>query len=221
MQLLIHPNFIFMRNPNISIGDRFKMLVVLERLGSRNKKRYWKCLCDCGNVKEVSSAELNYGRVKSCGCLKTQVLGIRSRTHGQSMGGKVTSVYNAWRGMIHRCYNPNATRFENHGGRGIKVCDRWLQSFENFFEDMGDKPTSLHSLDRHPNNDGDYELSNCRWATQRQQCANRRNSKYCEYDGKNMIISDWARYLNVNDRTLRDYIERNGIVKAVLHYTKK
>lgn len=122
----------------------------------------------------MTARDLASGNTKSCGCLRretTSLVGLAKKTHGM----RDTPEYGVWANMKDRCYNPSSEDYKNYGGRGIKVCERWLNSFENFYEDMGEKPWSklLYSLDR-INNDGNYEPSNCRWATVKQQVNNRR-----------------------------------------------
>ena len=124
--------------------------------------------------------------------------------------------------MLTRCYNPKATRFEDHGGRGIIVCERW-HKFENFFADMGKKPTDAHSLDRYPNNEtGIYELSNCRWATPKQQSQNTRRTRFIEYNGITKPLIEWTRSLGLSDSSILCwYIKKHGVEKAMLHYANR
>ena len=149
-------------------GKRFGRLVVLREAGRDNDRNVlWKCLCDCGNIKVVSGRHLRTDNTKSCGCLHIELLTQSNTTHG--MTG--TPEYIIWAGMIKRCTNKNSEAYRYYGGRGIKVCDRWL-SFENFYKDMGDRPEGL-SIDRKDNDKG-YYLENCRWATPVEQASNRR-----------------------------------------------
>jgi ubiquitin len=120
--------------------------------------------------------------------------------HGCS-GKNKTPEYRSWACAKDRCYNKKATGYNNYGGRGIKVCDRWLHSFENFLEDMGLKPTPKHSLDRIDVN-GNYELSNCRWATQFTQSRNRKGTVLFTYNGESLCVSDWANKIGMNEQTL-------------------
>lgn len=124
---------------------------------------HWNCVCDCGNKVTVISNNITSGNTTSCGCLrkeKTSKLGKSKITHEMSH----TKTYKAWKNLIQRCTNSKATQYHLYGGRGIKVCDRWLNSFENFLEDMGPKPPGRSILKR-IQTDGDYEPNNCKWIT--------------------------------------------------------
>lgn len=153
-------------------GERFGRLVVIGRAKNRAGRTMWNCRCDCGETAIVRGSALTTGNTASCGCGVKDAMsrtGKLNRTHGQSR----TPEYRAWARMIHRCYHSGDIKYPLYGGRGIRVCDRWLNSFETFASDMGPRPSSGHSLDR-KNSDGMYEPSNCRWATLSEQNKNRR-----------------------------------------------
>ena len=159
-------------------GQRFNRYTVIGSAGvSAHGKTQWLCRCDCGNESIVAGGSLHNGHQKSCGCLKVEVARARMTTHGHHPTGKQTPEYTAWCNIKIRCYNPEAENYEYYGGRGIRVCDRWLNSFENFLSDMGERPSRKHTIDRKENN-GNYEPSNCRWITMLEQCANRRKRRW-------------------------------------------
>lgn len=151
-------------------GQRFGRLVVLRREGKGpiGTGILWRCMCDCGNETIVSGGNLRSKHTQSCGCYHSEVI----VKHGQYL----TSEYTAWYHMKQRCYNPKCKHFNHYGGRGITVCERWLENFSNFFADMGNKPTPAHSIDR-INNELGYSPDNCRWADKKTQASNRRTTK--------------------------------------------
>jgi len=172
-------------------GERFGRLVAsccLGMLGS-NRKLHWRCVCFCDNETSVNSSDLLSGKTQSCGCLRSEMRTDQNMKHG--MHG--TASYSTWKAMNKRCSNPNTPVYPRYGGRGIKVCDRWRYSFENFYEDMGDRPENM-TLDR-KDNDGDYCKDNCRWATAEEQANNMRTTLRFE-DGA--PLAPWARVNDLN-----------------------
>ena len=156
------------RKLEINKGKRYNRLTVVKEVEQRNKVRRFLCECDCGNQKEFILYNLRNGNTTSCGCVRKEMMSEQFKTHGMTN----TKVFNAWMNMKRRCYEPNYKNYYLWGGRGVRVCDRWLNSFENFFEDMGHPPEGT-SLDRFPNKDGDYSPDNCRWATKEEQDNNK------------------------------------------------
>lgn len=125
--------------------------------------------------------------------------------------------YTSWAGMKTRCNNPNSSHPKDYGGRGIRVCGRWLNSYANFIADMGPRPTPAHSLDRYPNNDGDYEPTNCRWATWAQQTRNKRNNVMIEIDGRKQCATDWAKEAGLGESTIRGRANSGWPVEQLLN----
>jgi hypothetical protein len=173
-----------------AVGNRIGKWIVLRPADpDRNGVARWWCRCDCGREAEVYQQGLVERRSRQC-------QSCANRRHGMSKSPE----YTVWQAMRGRCQDPIDPSYERYGGRGIKVCERW-QTFENFLVDMGKRPSLQHTLDRRDNN-GDYEPSNCRWATAREQQLNRRDSRYLTLGGERLHITDWAKRLGVSLPTL-------------------
>lgn len=149
----------------------FGRLKVVSFSHKQGVHRCYNCLCECGKTKAIMGASLRDGRTKSCGCFMIE----NATTHGLSR----TRTYTSWQSMRDRCYNKSYSRYYDYGGRGIRVCDEWKDSFEKFLEEMGERPKGT-SLDRIDNN-GDYCKSNCKWSTPKEQAKNRRPAKLMRY----------------------------------------
>jgi hypothetical protein len=187
-------------------GRTFGRLTVLRRIlpNSRGKVK-WVCRCVCGKSVVVAGTALKSGNTTSCGCYNREQCRLRGMLHGQC-GSKIYSTYH---GIIARCYNKEAGSYPDYGGRGIKVCDRWREGFENFYSDMGDPPTPDHSIDRIDCN-GDYEPGNCRWADWETQCNNKNNTRFLEFAGESKSITQWSHSLGMAKLTLYDRVTKLG-----------
>lgn len=175
-------------------GRRFSRLRVIESAPTRvepsgAKATVWLCQCDCGTVKEVRAAGLKSGSTTSCGCYQAERTAEVSFRHGKAKRRRPSVEYTTWTRMITRCTNANLPGYADYGGRGITVCDRWRHSFQAFLDDMGLRPSPSHSLDRRDNNRG-YEPDNCHWATDIEQCNNRRSTYHYQYQGATMTARE-------------------------------
>lgn len=188
------------------IGSKYNNLTIIKEVDAiftkgGNKKRMISCLCNCGVEKILVMSEVINGYVKSCGCYSRELAKenttIRNTKH--KMYG--TSEYNTWQSMKKRCLNPNHKAYDYYGGRGITICDSWINSFSNFYNDMGSKPNKDSSLDR-INNDKGYFKENCRWASKKTQTRNQRNNRYLTIDGVTKTIGEWAEISGIKWQTI-------------------
>lgn len=190
-------------------NQKFNSLTPIKCLGRLNGRydTYWKCRCDCGKETVVSYKHIISGHTQSCGCYRNEKVAAIAAKYHMTHGMSRTRIYHIWRGMIERCSNMNSSHYNNYGGRGITVCDRWKDSFENFYEDMGDRPEGM-TIDR-TDNDGNYEPGNCRWATPKEQQNNRRKTLRFE-DGDPICL--WASNQGYNLDVIR-YLYYKGYTK--------
>lgn len=177
-------------------GQKFNRLLVLGFKESLpNSFQIWFCLCDCGNITTAESYKMRSGHTKSCGCFRKERGVMLAKQHIKH-GKEGSRIYRVWVGILQRCFNPKTIGWVRYGGRGISVCDKWLQ-FEGFYEDMGEPPNDRMQIDR-INNDGDYEKSNCRWATFKQQYNNKSNNRLVTYNGKTQSVTLWSEELGLD-----------------------
>lgn len=180
-----------MSQGKVKVGEVYNRLTAVSFIGVVKSQARWLWQCSCGKQIEAAAGKVRYGSTKSCGCYSADIASNRLKKHG--MFG--TPTYDSWAGMIQRCYNTNNDRYSSYGGRGITVCDRWRDSFEAFMEDMGERPEGM-TIDRE-NTNGNYEPSNCRWATAKTQAENRRTALFVILDGVEMNASVAAKKLGV------------------------
>lgn len=193
-----------MRTAVSLVGQRFARWTVLSRAeNTASGQPRWLCQCDCGNQKAVTRTVLVDGRSTSCGCFKRESNIARSTKHGHATNG-ITPTYHSWVGMVSRCTNPGHRNYARYGGAGIKVCARWM-TFANFLADMGEKPSGM-SIDRFPNQRGNYEPGNCRWATATEQARNKTNNRMLTFMGRTMPLAEWAEKIGVKRTALADRV---------------
>lgn len=191
-------------------GMRFGKLIVTERAGTSSGNATWYCLCDCGKKTVVTACNLKHGGTVSCGCHRDTNVSSINKTHGKSN----TDEYHCWLHMHARCSNRESSDYPNYGGRGIKVCERWLL-FEAFLADMGERPSRRHSIDR-INNDGDYGPGNCRWATREQQGNNKRSNRKLSCNGVELTLSQWATRTGISRGAIKQRLKRGWSVERSL-----
>lgn len=197
------------------IGDVYGRLEVIKHLGkNKNGQNLWECICVCGKKVNVHTSYLKTGHTKSCGCFRVDVIKKMTTTHGMS---HKLDEYGIWCGMKGRCSDVNNADYYQ---RGIIVCSRWVDSFENFLSDMGKRPSKKHSIERR-HNDGNYEPANCYWGTKKIQAGNRRSNAWHEHEGRRMIIQDWAIELKVDPRNLRWHLQRRTLTETIEFYKNK
>jgi len=185
-------------------GQRFGKLIAVRCVSTIGEKPRWLCRCDCGGENTILADSLRSGRTKSCGCIRGFAI-VGNRTHGLS----ATAEHGIWRRMIGRCHCPTSDHYDRYGGRGIAVCDRWRESFENFLADMGKRPSPQHSIGR-KDNDGPYCPDNCEWETQTQQTRNLSRNRHLTHDGETLLLVDWAQRTGFSKSIITHRIDRLG-----------
>lgn len=186
-------------------NEKFGKLTVLQYAFTKNNQAFWQCLCECGNKKNVRTQDLRSGKVKSCGCLRKQLL----TTHGLHN----TRIYKIWNTIKGRCYNLKNTNYKYYGERGIKMCDSWKTNFISFYNwAISNGYRDNLTIDR-INNNGNYEPSNCRWVTKEVQSWNTRQNHLLTYKNETHCIGEWAKIIGLCSRTLRARINRGWTVE--------
>lgn len=197
------------KNRTNEVGNVYTKLTVIEFAEkTKSGDSRWLCRCECGNTTIVARGELRKGSTLSCGCHRAS-----------AGGGHDTTEYSSWSSMKQRCYNPNNEYYHRYGDRSIHICQQWRNSFVNFLEDMGKKPSAEYSVER-INNDGNYSCghceecvangwtANCKWATTMEQGQNTSKTRFLTYNGETYSLREWARRLGINHSTLRDRIAK-------------
>lgn len=200
-------------------GKRFGRLLVIKRdedhaQNGNRKRTFWVCKCDCGNIVSVNADSLKRGATNSCGCILKEVASRKAKIHGESK----TKLYMVWRGMKTRCYNKNCEAYRDYGGRGIFICDEWVDDYASFRDwslSNGYKPGL--SIDRIDNNKG-YSPSNCRFVSMLVQSNNKRNNVMLKYNDEYHSIAEWSRILGIPYKTISDKVHHTDDRDSVIEY---
>lgn len=200
-----HPSFIDIT------GKTFSRLTAISRIASKGGRAVWICRCKCGRQAVVSGKQLRSGKTKSCGCLSREITSKRNFKHGMASRINKHPLYSSWCRIKQRCYNPNCGDYYLYGADGVKMCDRWKTSFENFCTDIlstiGPRQNKT-SLDRFPDKCGHYEPGNVRWGTDEMQANNKRNNVTASINGKTMTIAQWSREIGTSPGSIHSRIKR-------------
>ncbi|MDD4995792.1 MAG: hypothetical protein PHW53_05015 [Patescibacteria group bacterium] len=203
------------RSP-INPGTKYGMLTIISETTdhicpSGYRSRRVVCICDCGKEHIAILKNIVSGSIISCGCFRDKKLAKVQMTHNMSN----TSEYSIWRGIKKRCLTEKSTNYIYYGGRGIMICDRWRNSFENFFADMGARPSINHSIDRKDNMLG-YSAENCRWSTVKEQANNKRNNIILEFNRESLNVTQWAEKLGIDRMRIFNRIDRGWSIEKIL-----
>lgn len=199
-------------------GRAYAYLTVIKILQKKGTQNQWLCKCKCGNETICTTAQLNSGGKKSCGCLKIMLSKLLFTTHGMSKSPE----YIAWIEIRKRCYDVKNSSFHRYGGRGIKMFDGWINDFQSFYNYVGNRPSSNHSIDRFPNNEtGHYEPGNIKWSTKKEQASNRRSNVFLTYNGITNTLTEWSRILNVRHQYISRNIKKNRTLSDIIEHLDK
>jgi hypothetical protein len=198
----------------LNLTGKFGRWTVISEAKTIEGQTWFECQCECGTKREVRGSILKGRASLSCGCLQKDVMQKMKETHGKSY----SQIHNAWCAIKTRCNNTKNPNYQRYGGRGIKVCKEWAESFEKFAADVGEPPSRKHSIER-IDNQGNYEPGNCRWATKTEQARNRRTSHFIVINGEKHCLSEWLEIKGLNKSTFegrirRGWTEQDAISKA-------
>ena len=198
------------------VGQKFNKFTILEFNGKHKSGHLTAlCKCDCGNIRTISLSDLKLNRSKSCGCIRKEAKQLFKKDHGMTN----TKEFKTWAGIKIRCYNKNYKSYNYYGGKGVTMCNRWLNSFRNFLEDMGFAPTNKHSIDRIDSN-GNYEPNNCKWSTLIEQANNKSNNKFYEYNGEIKSVPYFSRKYNIPMGRLYERLKAGYSIKDAIEQPK-
>lgn len=193
-------------------GKRYGRLLAVKNVprpeNNKGKGTFWECVCDCGKIVIVGKCNLEDKKIKpnrSCGCYRKEMQNTLRRTHGM----RCSTEYRIWSGMKTRCYNDNNHSYKHYGNRGIVMSDKWRNSFDEFYKDMGPRPSLKHSVERRDNN-GNYTKFNCYWATPAEQNLNKRTNIFYMYNGVGRTLKGWSDSLNIPYSVLYKRINERG-----------
>lgn len=196
-------------------GQVFGRLTVIDRAENKGKQTIWRCRCECGNQLEVNAYNLKSGHTKSCGCINRE--NPPHKNHGKCR----TRIYKTWCGMKARCHNEKNEFYDDYGGRGITVCLEWQNDFEAFYDwAIANGYASTLEIDRIDNDKG-YSPDNCRWATRKEQCNNRRSNHFITCFGKTQTLSQWAEETGIKQSTIRHRLKKGWSVQDALTKAKR
>ncbi len=194
--------------------ERHGRLAVKEYVGCVRGKMMVRCVCDCGGEKVLRLNSLRTGNTRSCGCLKPEAASSRNFKHGFAARNNRVAEFQVWCQMRSRCKPNGGRETRNYGDRGIRVCERWENSFIAFMEDMGPRPSPAHSIERE-NVNGHYEPENCRWATSKEQANNTRRNRRLTHSGETLTLTEWAGRIGFSVSTLHARLARMSVEAAL------
>lgn len=208
-------NFKISKRTKDLTGQKFGKLTVISFAGYKNGAN-WLCKCDCGNYVTVIGKNMRYGKTTSCGCIRTEMLLKKFTKHGDGSLKNTTRLYKIWKNMRSRCYNSNNPNFKYYGGRGIKICEEWYGSYSCFRDwSLSNGYSENLTIDRIDVN-GNYEPSNCRWATRKEQSLNTRSNRYIEYNGETKTLSEWSKIFGLYHKTIAYRLNHGWSVEKAL-----
>lgn len=197
-------------------GQSFgRMTVVLEAGRDKHKNVLWKCVCECGNVSFATTHDLESGHTRSCGCLRSEVTTSKNTRNRSTKRSNDIHLYNVWAAMKQRCCNSNHARYKDYGGRGITLCNQWMD-YEPFYEwAMANGYRRGLDIDR-INNDAGYSPDNCRFITRQQNCRNKRDNRYITLFGTTRVLQEWCDIFGLDSKVISHRISRGASQEEAL-----